>query len=64
MYRKKLNQKLEKCDLKTLKRMDEIRKINVFEEDIEEYITYKNRKKANDQIKNFQFYKYALLHIA
>ena len=64
MYRKKLNQKLEKGDLKTLKRMDEIRKVNVFEEEIEEYVTYKNRKKANDQIKNFQFYKYALLHVA
>lgn len=63
-YEKQVNHKIDTCDLKTFKRMKKISEINIFNEDIKEYVTYESRKKANNQLKNYELYRYAMLYIA
>ena len=63
-YAKQVNHKLDNCDEKTLQRMTAISEIEVFDEDLTEYVTYESRKKASDQLKNYELYRYAMLHIA
>lgn len=62
-YEKEINHKIDTCDLKTLERMEKLLEIEIFE-DLPEYVTYESRKKANDQLKNYELYRYAMLYIA